>query len=315
MHPSGIFTVAEPSGWVASEPQTTVEGVRAVLSNPDAQSLIQVDVDRPAVVEDALTLDDVDARFNDAWLGSSWRQYSSWNESSRERTDDDRVIIDFELTSQSQTYVARQSAWTDGDWIYSVRVVTPENATDALVFLLDQVSNSLQPQKEFAGVPFHWDAYFDSTDTHIIRYPETWVVEDSAPGRPTSISGDNNTALRVESAAETVIDSEDAAADWVENLRSGTTILSVEPVTRDENAGYSVTYSLQTPDGDKESGEAILLNGPDDTLHVANLRFPGDVDLHEASDDAAFTDLARVMDTFYVFPQLAGVDTTVQTGS
>ncbi len=311
MHPSGIFTIAEPSGWVASEPQTTGEGVRAVLSNLEAQSLIQVDVDQPvAATEAPLTLDDVDARFNDAWLSSSWREYSSWNESSRERTDDERVIIDFELTSQNQTYVARQSAWTDGEWIYSVRVVTPDNATETLLFLLDEVSNSLQPLKAFAEIPFNWEAYFDATDTHIIRYPATWFVEDSAPGRPTSISGDNNTALRVESAAGTIIESEEAAADWVESLRSGTTILSVEPVAREENAGYSVTYSIQTADGDKQSGEAVLLNGPDEKLHVANLRFPGDVNLHEASDDVAFTDLATVMDTFYVFPQLAGVDTT-----
>ena len=309
MHPTGIFTVAQPTGYEPSEPQTTLEGVRAVLSNLDAQSLIQVDVDKPSTATDGpLTLDDVDARINESWLASSWREYNSWDESSRERTADDRLVMDFELTSRNQTYVARQSAWTDGEWIYSVRIVTPENATETLLYLLDNVVGSLQPQKAFAGIPFNWGAYFDATDAHIIRYPATWAVEDSAPGRPTSISGDNNTALRVESASGTVIDSEDAAAAWVEALRTGTTILSVEPVTREENSGFSVTYSLQTPDGDKESGEAVLLNGPDDKLHVANLRFPGDVDLHAASEDTAITDLATIMDSFYIFPQLAGVD-------
>jgi hypothetical protein len=305
--------VGDPEGWTPSQPLTSGQSVRAVFTNADAKSVIQVDVDQASSSDGELaplTLDDVDARYNSSWLSDSWRSYSTWSESDRERTADDQLVIDFELSLANQGYVARQKAWTDGDWIYSVRVVTPDNATSTLLYLLDNVSDSLQPQKAFAGIPFNWESYFDTADTHIIRFPATWAVADSAPGRPTSISGDNDAALRVESAAGTVIDSEEAAADWVERLRSGTQILGVEPVTRQEVAGYSVTYSFQTADGDKQSGEAILLNGPDEKLHVANLRFPGEVDLHTASDDVAFADLATVMDSFFVFPQLAGVDTT-----
>lgn len=310
LHPSGLFTVAEPTGWEASEPLTTREGVRAVLSNPEAQSIIQVDVDKPAAeTEAALTLDDVDSRLDDAWLGSSWRQYSSWNESSRERTEDDRLVIDFELTSNNQTYVARQEAWTDGDWIYSVRVVTPENATDTLLYLLDGMADSLQPQKAFAGTPFDWNAYFDPQDTHIIRYPSDWTLSDSAPGRPTSITG-ADAVLRVEAEAETTIDSEDAASAWVENARSGAQILSVEPVTRADSEGYAVAYSTRTVDGDSESGLALLLNGPDNKLHVANLRFPGNaVDLNAADAQEAHSDLISVLNSFTVMPGLADADT------
>ena len=310
LHPSGLFTIAEPTGWQASEPLTTREGVRAVLANPDAQSIIQVDVDKPAVeTEAALTLDDVDTRFNDAWLSSSWRQYSSWNESSRERGEDDRLTIDFELTSNNQTFVARQEAWTDGDWIYSVRVVTPENATNTLLYLLDGMAESLQPQKEFAGTPFDWNAYFDTQDTHIIRYPSDWTLSDSAPGRPTSITG-TDAVLRVEAEAATTIDSEDAASAWVEAARSGAEILSVQPVTREDNTGYAVAYSFKTVDGDSESGLALLLNGPDDMLHVANLRFPGDsIDLNATEGQEAHSDLMSVLNSFTILPDLANADT------
>ena len=39
-----------------------------------------------------------------------------------------------------------------------------------------------------------------------------------------------------------------------------------------------------TVDGSQESGLAVLLNGPDGTLHVANLLFPAsDVDLNNLS--------------------------------
>ena len=310
LHPSGLFTVAEPTGWQASQPQTTSSNARAVLSNPDAQSLIQVDVEKPASMEDgAITLDDVDTLFNTSWLSSSWREYSSWNESSRERTENEHLVIDFELTSNNQTYVARQEAWTDGDWIYSVRVVTPQNATETLLYLLEGVAESLNPQKEFASTPFGWDAYFDPQDTHIVRYPADWVLSDSAPGRPTSITNDD-IALRVESEAGTVIDSEDAAAGWVESLRQNANVLSVEPVTRDDNEGYSVAYSYRTVDGETQSGYAVLLNGPEEKLHVANLLFSsGEVDLNDPAEQEARPALADVMASFKIMPELANVDT------
>ena len=317
LHPSGLFTVADPDGWTPSQPLTSSQNVRAVFSNSQTQSVIQVDVDQASLSDgQQLTLDDVNARYDDAWMSSSWRSYTTWHESNRERTADDRLVIDFELGLNGQGYVARQEAWTDGQWIYSVRVVTPENATDMLLYLLDQVAASLKPRKDMAGTPFNWNAYFDQQDTHIIRYPATWTLEDSAPGRPTSISGQSNTALRLETESDTVIDSADAARSWVEKLREGTTVLSVEPVDREGGTGYSVAYAFKTVDGDPESGLAVLLNGPDDKLHVANLRFlANNVDLNTPEPDSSYSDLVSVMDSFNVVPDLAGVTTDIQAAS
>lgn len=311
LHPSGLFTVAEPNGWSPSQPLTTQEQVRAVFSNTQQQGVIQVDVDRPASAgEAALTLDDVDARFNDSWLSASWREYTSWEESSRER-EDDRLVIDFALGLRGQTYVARQTAWTDGDWIYSVRVVMPENATNSLLYILDNVANSLEPNKEFAGTPFNWNAYFDPQATHVIRYPAEWDLADSAPGRPASIQGNGSAVLRVEAQSDTQISSEEEARTWAEQLRSNVSVLSVEPVSRDDSEGYSVAYSYRTVDGDAQSGLALLLNGPEDQLHVANLRFTGnEVDLNAAEVDEQYSSLLDVLDTFTIMPELAGVETS-----
>lgn len=311
LHPSGLFTVAEPNGWSPSQPLTTQEQVRAVFSNTQQQGVIQVDVDRPASAgEAALTLDDVDARFNDSWLSASWREYTSWEESSRER-EDDRLVIDFALGLRGQTYVARQTAWTDGDWIYSVRVVMPENATNSLLYILDNVANSLKPNKAFAGTPFNWNAYFDPQATHVIRYPAEWDLADSAPGRPASIQGNGSAVLRVEAQSDTQISSEEEARTWAEQLRSNVSVLSVEPVSRDDSEGYSVAYSYRTVDGDAQSGLALLLNGPEDQLHVANLRFTGnEVDLNAAEVDEQYSSLLDVLDTFTIMPELAGVETS-----
>jgi hypothetical protein len=310
LHPSGLFTVAEPTGWTSSQPETSGDNVRALFSNPDAQSIIQVDVTRLPAAEGPVTLDDVDAYFNDTYLASSWRNYTNVSTSSRERVND-RLVLDFSMSASGQTYVARQTSWTDGDWVYSVRVVTPSNATSALIYLLNGVAESVQPQKEFLGTPFNWKAYFDQQNTTIIRFPTSWTVADSAPGRPASIESGDDTVLRVQTTANAAVESESAAREWVENNRAGASILSVEPVSREGVDGYSVAYSFTTVDGDRSSGLAVLLNGPDDRLHVANLRFPGaDVDLNAAEADAAYSDLVTVMQSFMVLPDLANVTTS-----
>jgi hypothetical protein len=179
----------------------------------------------------------------------------------------------------------------------------------------------MHPQTEFQGTPLDWDGYYDPSVSHIIRYPSTWTLSDSAPGRPASISSSDGNALRVESRAGTSVADEAAARAWVEGTGSGVTVTSVVPVTRELGQGFSVAYTSSTVDGARTSGLAVLLNGPDGTLHIANLRFPeSDVDLNtisagpgaapaaeataEATSEAAGNEqdalLAEVMGTFYV---------------
>ncbi len=305
LHPAGLYTVALPTGWEVSEAPNTREGLRLVLDNEAAQSVIQVDVDRPPASGEGgeLTLDLLDARYNEAWLGSSWLEYRDWEESERRRSADDRLLLDFTLEHGGQTYVARQEAWTDGEWIYAVRVVTPANATGALVVLLEGVAKSLRPLKELADTPFHWNAWFDEANAHFIRYPDAWALSDSAPGRPTSISG-AGASLRLEAVAAQVSDEAGAVAH-VSGRHSNAEILSVSALERAEAGGYAVAWSGRNVDGDSHSGLDVLLNGADGLLHTASLRFPGLTDLNSEEGAAAEPELEMMMRSFRLLPELA----------
>lgn len=277
LHPTGLFVIPQPTGFGVTDPSSQPTIAQVNMVNQEIFSVIDAYVEDPLV---PIAPADLDARFDQATLAQSWSLFNQWEELSR-RMDGDTLLIDFQVEFQSQIYVARQRVWTDGEWIYVVRVLAPENATDYLVYLLDQLSSSMQPFKFFAGTPFNWQAYYDHLLSHIIRYPSGWTVTDSAPGRPTSITGTNGEALRVEAQPGTTIDDEEAARAWVESQRSGTTVLSVVPIIRGEASGFSVAYTFTTADGAPQSGLAVLLNGEDGTLHAANLRFPAeDLDLH-----------------------------------
>lgn len=306
LHPSGLYTVAEPTGWFAVQPATTLTTARIAMSNLDAQSIIQVDVESlaPAEGADAATLDEVDARYTAAVLGSSWSQYSSWEETGARRRENDRLIIDFLLTLQRQTYVARQISWTDGEWLYSVRVVAPENAAEMLRYLANNVADSIEPNKIFDS-PFDWESHYDTEASHIIRFPPAWNLADSAPGRPSSIAGTDGEGLIVEAREATIADAAEATA-FVEAARPNATVGSVEPVTRELGEGFAVSYSYRTLDGDPYSGLTVLLNGPEGRLHIADLTFPGaGIDLNApAEDNARVAELAAVAGSFFVLPNL-----------
>jgi hypothetical protein len=308
LHPTGLFTVAQPTGWDQAQPFTSADTARVTLSNFTALSVVEVSVIQPETP--VTTPEELDARYTSEYIRQSWSRYQNPRETAR-RTVDDKLVIDFEMTLQRQTYVARQESWTDGNWIYEVRVVTPENATDTLRYLLDNIIGTFHPNTQLAGSPTDWNAYFDSTNDAFIRYPSTWILEDDAPGRLASITADNDTVLRIEAQPDTTIGDEDAVRDWLEAERGGATVLSIEPITRDESEGFSVAYSFTNIDGEAQSGLVVLLNGPDNALHVANLRFAGaDIDLNTDAGQEAFGDLAAVMDTFTLMPSLNIVEAT-----
>lgn len=319
LHPSGIFSIGQPLGWGASQPSQGVNIAQINLINNDMLAVVDSYVEAAPITSDQLS-----AHFSEAVINASWSNFSNWQETNR-TMQGDHLVIDFTVTLSGRTYVARQQAWTDGSWVYVVRVLVPENATDLLRYLLENFVKSLQPQTEFVNTPFDWDAYYDQNASHIIRYPSDWTLTDSAPGRPASVSSaTGGINLRVETRAATSIADEAAARTFVEGLRSGNAVVSVKPVTRGLGQGFSVAYSTTTVDGGQESGLAVLLNGPDGALHVADLRFgTANIDLNTvvltaadaaaataeatsevAANSQAFVVLAEVMSTFYVIEPL-----------
>lgn len=313
LHPSGIFSIGQPDGWTASPPNKGPSIAQVNLINDSMLAVVDSYIEAVPV-----TAAELSAHFTEQAIAASWSNFTTWQESSRSTDENGRLTIDFSVTLTGRTYVARQVAWTDGTWIYVVRVLVPENVTDLLRYLLDNFSQSLQPQLEFQGTSLDWDGYYDPTTSHIIRYPSTWTLTDSAPGRPASISSASGETLRVESRAGASVADEAAARAWVEGSASGVTVLSAVPVTRELGQGFSVAYSTTSVDGGKTSGLAVLLNGPDGTLHIANLQFPAaDVDLNNLGTPAAeataepaavgneeHAQLAQVMSTFNVIAPL-----------
>lgn len=308
-HPSGLFSVAQPGGWIPNQEVSDPDSAEVSMNNSETLSVIQVAVLVPA--EPVANLDQLEAIYTTRYLNESWRNYRNPNETGRRR-EGDKLLIDFELMNfQRQTLVARQVAWTDGDWIYQVRVVTPENATEMLVYLLNRIVPTLQPNKQFIGTPPDWNAYHDTTTEAFIRYPADWTLEDSAAGRLASISGSAGEVLRVETQPDTSVTDDASAREWVEANQDGAEVLSVEPVTRGESEGFSVAYRYTDIDGEGHSGLAVLLNGPDNALRVANLRFPEmDVDLNSGGAQESFGNLVTVMDTFMLLPVSESAEAT-----
>lgn len=296
LHRSGLFTAAVPTGWnVTRELNNTGEAV-VTMNNPAQLSVIEARIIRPTADNPVETAEDLDGIFTEAYLRQSWNAYTSWQEDTRE-VEGDQHIINFSLGRSGQEFIARQVAFTDGTWVYALRVVTPTNASDDLLYVLDNELPTFQPVERYIGARIEFDAFYDEVSQHIIRYPNTWSVVDSAPGAPTSISGEG-AQLRVETI-NAVIDSEDAASDYVAGLRSGTEVVSVQPVNQFGTDGFRVAYQRQTLDGAVESGAVALLQG-DEQTHVANilLNDPTTVDLN--SEDAA-TDFRDVVDTLDSF--------------
>lgn len=276
LHPSGMYAIGLPTGFTVSSPSNARGLAQVNLSNEGTLSVIDAYVEDPGI---PVTADDLSGRFTQETLAASWSRFNRWSELSRRR-DGDQLLIDFEVTFNRQIYAARQRVWTDGEWIYVVRVLTPDNATNYLRYLLDGVSGAITPFKQFAGTPFEWNAYYDILNNSIIRYPGTWTLTDSAPGRPASIQGPSGEALRVETRPGVTVEDEAAAEAIVLAERSTATILSVAPAERGSLSGYAVAYRYTTADGEPFSGYALLLNS-ETGLQMANLRFPADgVDLN-----------------------------------
>lgn len=301
LHPSGLYTIRVPSGWIPGTTSTTDAEAQVTMKNDAQLSVAEVRLLKPTTP--VAGVNDLGAIFTETWLNSSWREYSSPKESLR-KIEGDRLIIDFTLQRSGQEYIARQLAYTDGTYVYVSRVVTPPNAAEMLVYVLEELTKTITVLPEFAGDTFGWNAYFDASAHHIIRFPRSWQVVDSAPGLPASIQG-LNSALRVETL-EGVVNTEDEAKARVEGLRAGITVLSTKVLERDGFKGFQVAYRLVNQDGDAESGAAVLLNGPDGKIHLASLRLTNvpDVDLNSDPGIQTQGEAVNVLNSFTLLPSL-----------
>ena len=299
LHRSGLFTIGAPTGWSPATDSSTADELRAGLNNSDLQSVVELRISKNhAGLADAEALSDF---LDNTWLGHTWSGYTGWDETSRKIVGDAVVQIDFNVRRGRTHLIARQESWIEDGEIYSTRVITAENAAQALKFLLRGIAGSVERIGEYVDAPYDWDAYFDNLDKHVVRFPSHWEVTDAAEGLPATIEGDS--VVLVVSTVDIALASEDDAMDWSENWRSGVKAHSARAVDVAGAAGYQVSYRLKTLDGAVKSGLMIMLHGTDNRLHVANIRMP---DLDEdllAADRAEYPWLAA-LDSFRLLPDL-----------
>lgn len=304
---SGLFSAAVPTGWtVTSDVNSSGEAI-LTMQNPTQLSVVEVRAMRPTADIQLDSPQNMGAYFTQAWVDSSWRQYTTKQETER-HIEGEQLVMDFTLTQRGATYSARQIAYTDGTWIYAVRVVMPANATDALQYILNGEVASVQVVERFVGSPIEWKAYFDNVNKHLLRFPSTWVITDAANGAAASLEGANVQA-RIESASMGIA-SADAASAYVAGLRSGITVLSVEEVEQFGVTGYRVAYTLPSLDGPSASGLVLILNDGT-TNHIANILLSdvSDTDLNTVDITAEginpnIVDARNVLDTFSLLPEL-----------
>jgi len=298
LHQSGLYTGVVPSGWELINEATTENEAQATFRNSDQISVIEMRVIEPLVeISDANSLNDI---FTTNWLNDTWREYTSWTESNRS-IEDDRLVMNFSLNRGTQEFIARQVAYTDGEWVYTARVITPPNASEMLQFILNKQIDGISPNKQFLGQPFGWVSYSDDSNGQFVRFPQSWAIVDSAPGAPATIEGDS-AVLRVETTADAIASEDDAIA-WVEGWRDGVTSLTATTVEQNGLDGWRVSYELEVFDSTPESGVVVLLTDDSDVTHIANVRVnDSNVDLN--SDALAeFPDVESILNSFSVFAQ------------
>ena len=299
LHRSGLFTIGAPTGWNPSSDSNTADELRAGLNNGDAQSVVEARISKNLYgLSDAESLSEF---LDKTWLGQTWSGYSGWDETSRKVLDDDIVQIDFNIRRGRSHLIARQHSWLEAGDIYSARVVTAENASQALKFLLGGLAESIQRLGVYADAPYDWDAYFDNMDKHMARYPSSWEVVDAAEGLPATIEGDS--IVLVLSTVDVALANEDEAKDWSENWRAGVEARSVQAIEVAGAAGYKVSYRLKSLDGAVSSGAIIMLHGSDNRLHVANIRM-AELDADLLAVDAADYPWLAALDSFRLLPEL-----------
>lgn len=299
LHPSGLFYVTLPKGWSVINHVNNTRQAQVSLNNAERVSVIEVYIERPSTP--VTTPEEVSGLYTSGTLAASWRDYDRWREAGQRRYVDDRVVIDFVLSDGGVDYFAQHSAWTDGTWVYVVRVVVPSNASELMFWLTENMPNHFHVLEAYKGTPLGWTSQYNQLTTTFIRYPNSWRILDGSATlltRPITIGVDDNTAIVVNTVDGNLPD-EAAAREWVSALRRNLEVVSVKSITRSGVTGFSVAYKFFTPDGEERNGLAVLLNGSDNKLHIAVGRIAsGGVDLNSDAGRAQFFDFTTAMDTF-----------------
>jgi hypothetical protein len=274
MHSTGLYQTFRPAGndWVISEGQGADGAVSVVIQSPARLAVIHNYI-RPGVeYENAESLS-TDFLTENHFV-EAWSEYDSWAETGR-TISDNKVFVNFDLSSEGNQYLGRAIAWVDGGWLYVSRMVVPANNPMLLDLLQKYVLSEFVGYPQLQVLPEFWPAYSDQELGFLLKHPNGWQVVAGSKGRQVTfdVPVDNGkTTVRVWATANMPIADETQAQTWLMETESTATVVAIEPAERVLGTGFQIAYTYRDTAGDPHSGLMVMLNDEHGTLFTANLQ-------------------------------------------
>ncbi|MBI5930777.1 MAG: hypothetical protein HY862_15815 [Chloroflexi bacterium] len=221
-----------------------------------------------------------DTVLTDVYFNTEWGQYKSWRYTNRQVTDS-LITIDFALEDDRNEllkYIGRQISWLENDWLYTVRIVVPDNNPVLLDRLFELSMPTMVGYHNIGVFPLlGWKEFSDQSQRMMIKLQEVWTQIGGSSGRPITYAGATLTEgyeVTIQRIPGQPLESLEAAQTWLSNFRIGIQIVEGRPTTQTFAQGYWFSYTYNTVEGDPVSAAASLLNDTDGNLYFAELRTP-----------------------------------------
>lgn len=221
-----------------------------------------------------------DNLYTDVHFDSEWAQYGGWEMTNRE-VSDRFVTLEFALQDERNarlSYISRQISWLEADWLYTIRIVVPNNNPVLLNHLFDLAMPTMIGYRNIAVFPLlGWKQFSDIPQRLMIKLQEVWTLVGGSSGRPMTYAGATLTQgyeVTMQRFTGQPLDSLEAAQAWITNFRPGAAIIEGQVTQQTFASGYWFSYSYTNPDGEAISAAASLLNDDEGNLYIAELRSP-----------------------------------------
>lgn len=280
IHGTGLFQFFQPGDdWYLERDDYNPDYQRAstIYISPSRLSVIH------AFVEIDVTYDSLqevsDLLFTDLYFDVEWGQFKSWRFTNRQVTDD-LITIEFALEdgrNELLKYISRQISWLEGDWLYTIRIVVPDNNQILLDQLFELASPTMIGYQNIGSLPLRgWRQFSDQSHRMMIKLPDDSRRISGSSGQPmtyvTSAIGDGR--ITIQRIANQPIISLDAAQTFLDTLYDHVTIIESQLTEQAFATGYQVIYVYKTISGDLMKVLAVLLNDTEDNLYFAELNIP-----------------------------------------
>jgi hypothetical protein len=295
IHKTGMFFIANLEEWNDSE---NAESNRAMISYIDNARFAVVHAFVDAGLQ-PLDLNYVKTYYDTATFDSAWNNYDSWNQVERGELEGDAIRDVFELALGGMTYHAVQYAFPYQNWLFTLRIVVPENNPALLQALEDKMYPSLRPNPDAVGLDFRWPAHAVKDQGYLFKYPESWRAAGMTASRLTDPNDHVLMTVDAEDFTRAKVTGDDVTAAIVERLPDAE-IAEIEPVERAHAQGFRADFAYRDPDGAERQGTLMMLAGGG-RRYIVDLRLSSaTLDPLDAEAERAAADAEEVLRSFSV---------------